>query len=106
MSHNGQKHFKNLLQMLQHLCGWPLWDTMHERVKDSEWNHESAGLCQLLKVHSKYRIFMAPRLVPEAVAQRCYLKKGVFKNFAKLTGKHLCQSLFFNKVEGLGLQLY
>ena len=29
------------------------------------------------------------------------VKKGVLRNFAKLTGKHLCQSLFFNKVEGL-----
>ena len=28
-------------------------------------------------------------------------KKGVLRNFAKLTGKHLCQSLFFNKVAGL-----
>ena len=27
--------------------------------------------------------------------------KGVFRNFAKLTGKHLCQSLFFNNVAGL-----
>ena len=26
-----------------------------------------------------------------------YYKKGVLKNFAKLTGKHLCQSLFLNK---------
>ena len=30
----------------------------------------------------------------------CSVKKGVLKNFAKLTGKHLCQSLFFNKVKG------
>ena len=28
-------------------------------------------------------------------------KKGVLKYFAKFTGKHLCQSLFFNKVVGL-----
>ena len=28
-------------------------------------------------------------------------KKGVLKNFAKYTGKHLYQSLFFNKVAGL-----
>ena len=34
----------------------------------------------------------------EAVAQRCSLKKGVLRNFAKFTGKHLCQSVFFNKV--------
>ena len=28
-------------------------------------------------------------------------KKGVLRNFAKFTGKHLCQSFFFNKVAGL-----
>ena len=38
--------------------------------------------------------------------RRCSLRKGVLRNFAKFTGKHLCQSLFFNKVAGLGLQLY
>ena len=27
-------------------------------------------------------------------------KKGILRNFAKCTGKHLCQSLFFNKVVG------
>ena len=30
--------------------------------------------------------------------QRCSVKKGVFRNFAKFTGKHLCQVLPFNKV--------
>ena len=29
---------------------------------------------------------------------RCSVKKGVLRNFTKFTGKHLCQSLFFNKV--------
>ena len=29
------------------------------------------------------------------------MKKGVLGNFTKFTGKHLCQSLFFNKVAGL-----
>ena len=33
--------------------------------------------------------------------RRCSLRKGVLKNFTKFTGKHLCQSLFFNKVVGL-----
>ena len=28
-------------------------------------------------------------------------KKGVLRNFAKCTGKQLCQSLFFNKVADL-----
>ena len=31
--------------------------------------------------------------------QRCSVKKGALRNFAKFTGKHLCQSLFFNKVD-------
>ena len=30
-----------------------------------------------------------------------FCKKRVLKNFTKFTGKHLCQSLFFNKVAGL-----
>ena len=29
-----------------------------------------------------------------------FYKKGVLKNFAKFTGKQLCQSLFFNKLQG------
>ena len=37
----------------------------------------------------------------EAVVRRCSLKKGILRNFAKFTGKQLCQSLFFNKVVGL-----
>ena len=36
----------------------------------------------------------------------CFVKKGVLKNFADFTGKHLCQRLFFNKVGGLRLQPY
>ena len=35
-----------------------------------------------------------------------FCKKGVLKNFADFTGKHLCQRLFFNKVGGLRLQPY
>ena len=30
--------------------------------------------------------------------QRCSVLKGVLRNFTKFTGKHLRQSLFFNKV--------
>ena len=33
--------------------------------------------------------------------QEVFCKKGVLRNFTKFTGKHLCQSLFFNKVAGL-----
>ena len=30
------------------------------------------------------------------------MKKGVFKNFAKFTGKHMCQGLLFNKIAAIG----
>ena len=32
--------------------------------------------------------------------RRCTAGKGVLRNFPKFTGKHLCQSLIFNKVAG------
>ena len=30
-----------------------------------------------------------------------FCEEGIFRNFAKFTGEHLWQSLFFNKVAGL-----
>ena len=33
--------------------------------------------------------------------RKCSVKKNVLRKFAKFTGKHLSQSLFFNKVTGL-----
>ena len=35
-----------------------------------------------------------------------FCKKGVQRDFAKFKGKHLCQSLFINKVAGQVWQLY
>ena len=35
-----------------------------------------------------------------------FCKKVVLRNLTKFKGKHLCQSLFFNKVADLGLQLH
>ena len=32
---------------------------------------------------------------------RCSVRKGVLRDFANFAGKHLYQSLFFNKVAGL-----
>ena len=31
--------------------------------------------------------------------RRCSVKKGALRNFAKLTGKHLCQCLFLIKLQ-------
>ena len=44
-------------------------------------------------VNNHYQFRRSPR--------RCSARKGVLINFAKLTGKNLRQSLFFNKVAGL-----
>ena len=40
------------------------------------------------------RIF---KIIDRSSRPEMFCKKGVLENFAKLTGKHLCQSLFFNK---------
>ena len=52
------------------------------------------------KIHvvPSYRIFRSSH-------RRCSMNKGVVRNFTKFTGKHLCQSLFFNKVAGLATLL-
>ena len=39
----------------------------------------------------------------EAATGAVLQKEGVLRNYAKFTGKHLCQSLFFNKVAGQSL---
>ena len=46
----------------------------------------------------------AAELVFRSIHRRCSVKEGVPRNFAKFTGKQLCQALFFHKVAGLGLQ--
>ena len=38
--------------------------------------------------------------------RRCSVRKDILRNFAKFKGKHLCQSLFFNKVAGRPATLF
>ena len=47
-------------------------------------------------ISSEVQCFMKILNFAEAVAQRYSIKKDVLRNFAKFTGKHLCQSLFSN----------
>ena len=56
----------------------------------------SCQIVQLLLV-SWYVFFITSR----RSHQRCSMKKGVPRNITKFTRKHLCQSLFLNKVSGL-----
>ena len=53
-----------------------------------------------LRGHCQPQIFLI-QFIDRSCPQRCSLKKGVLRNFAKFWGKHLCQCLFFNKVAGL-----
>ena len=55
-----------------------------ERKSDTGWtNNSDPG-------HTRFR----------SSHRRCSVRKAVLRNFAKFTRKHLCQSLFFNKVLG------
>ena len=57
--------------------------------------HKKIENC-LMREYSKRKLDYVRSSHPEV-----FCKKGVLRNFAKFTGKHLCQSLFFNKVAGL-----
>ena len=55
---------------------------------------------------TRNNMFLTCLLRNQKKQQQVFFKKNYLKNFAKFTGKHLCLSLFFNKVAGPGLQLY
>ena len=46
-------------------------------------------------------VFSSCQLLSRRSHRRSAMEKGVLKNFAKFTEKHLCQSLYFNKVASL-----
>ena len=39
-------------------------------------------------------------IIFRSIRPEVFCKKGALRNFTKFTGKHLCQSLSFNKVAG------
>ena len=55
---------------------------------------------QVLFQNNKQELFLKSTL-SRSSHRRCSVTRGVLGNFGKFTGKHLCQSLFFNKVAGL-----
>ena len=70
------------------------------------------GLPQIFNpIISKNECYLARALLRYNIAPfrsghwRCSVKKRVLKNFAKFTGKHLCQSLFSNNVSSQSLAL-
>ena len=70
--------------------------------------HESISTDRNLHVHLSYHDLVIQLLqwfryehnCTLRSSRRCSVKKGVLRNFAKFTAKHLCQSLSFNKVAG------
>ena len=44
-------------------------------------------------------------LGPNKRSRKCSIKRGVLKNFSKLTGKHLCRGLILIKLQAWGLKL-
>ena len=54
----------------------------------------------LVFITVKFSVLLWKIKIYQQQPQKVFFKKGVLRNFAKLTGKRLCQSLFFNKVAG------
>ena len=56
-----------------------------------------------LKIFDHFNRESPSKMLDRSSRPDMFCKKGVgvLRNFTKFTGKHLCQSLFFNKVAGL-----
>ena len=67
-----------------------------------------SGITKKDDIHSRFILILLdttfiynPRKGTRSSHRRCPTGKGVLRNFAKFTGKDLCQSLFFNKATDL-----
>ena len=68
------------------------------------WNTFSWNSLQGLWHSSLWNLFICLAgitLIFRSILLEVFCEKSVLKRFAKFTGKHFCQSLFFNKVAGL-----
>ena len=83
----------NMLQTLERRIKYILVSFCQTNPLSREPNTSSFG--------KKINELINPPSISLEAAIRCSMKKGVLGNFAKFTGTHLCQSLFFNKVEDL-----
>ena len=59
--------------------------------------------CRYVKYKSMWFVFWNNSMILRfrSSHQRCFVRKGVLRNLESFTVKHLCQSLFFNKVTRL-----
>ena len=62
-------------------------------------NYETVASKAVEVLLKRYQSQMDPKIsVCRSSPSEVFFKKGVLRNFTKFTRKHLCQSLFFNKV--------
>ena len=66
-------------------------DFLHQVI--GKVKHTSVTFFENIPAYKSYTIKVSQNQPPEV-----FYKKDVLENFAKYTGKHLCQSLFFDKV--------
>ena len=67
----------------------------------SKWNQKAFGYKSFKVLGPKIWNNLPYHVKSRSTRRRCSVRKGVLRHFAKFTGKHLCQSLFFNIVAGL-----
>ena len=79
-------------------------NTYHSTIKmkpvDAKWNTYINYSQDINDKDPKFKIGDIIRALKYKTRTSClevFCKKGVYRNFTKFTGKHLCQSLFFNK---------
>ena len=77
------------------------WKYYREEKQDFErffifLNTKTSGRSNEIELSEEFMVMWK-----EEQPSEVFRKKGVLRNFAKFRGKHLCQSLFFNKAAGL-----
>ena len=88
---------------LQHCTFKIVWVRVHtcayQGVRNVSFSENLSYVCplkRLLQLATNFTYWRHISSTPEV-----FYKKGILRNFAKFTGKHLCHWLFFNKVAGL-----
>ena len=96
-----RRRYKHDIALLAKKQRCPCPEKIHLRVASPASPKNMIFILENMVFLLKYHIDWHPRKGPRSSHRRCSTRKGVVRNFAKFTGKDLCQSLFCNKVTGL-----
>ena len=69
-------------------------------------DYQTVSLCELFNSHKTFKPeynFFKSQDKFRSSRPEVFNEKGALRNFTNFSGKHLCQSLVFNKVTGLSL---